>query len=104
MESTIVQEDIMYFIFHLKEKDPTSGSITDYDLSTQNSIHFRVRKYGANTNVFDITMSTLPTTGQCRGLATVPAEGRYSSEVTVYEATEVITWKGPIYKVVMDLG
>ena len=106
---TLVANDILYLAYYLKEKDPTTGSITAYDLSSSNSIWFRMRRYNETINSVSGTMSTLTSPanslGFCRILATIPSTiGNYYSEVEVYEATERITWKGPTYQIIEELG
>jgi len=105
---TLISGDIQYISFYLKEEDPTSGSITAYDLTTQNSIWFRMRSYGDITNTLSLAMSTVSTPnatlGYCRVLATIPSRGTYSSEVEVFESTEHITWEGPVYIIKEALG
>lgn len=105
---TLTTNDIKYIEFYLKEEDTVSGSITCYDLTTQNSIWFRMRKYGSSTNAVSGAMSTIAsphaTLGYCRILSTIPSVGTYSSEVEVYESTEQLTWDGPIYIIKGELG
>lgn len=105
---TLIANDILYISFYLKEKDPSTGSITPYDLSSANSIVVRIRQYRTSTNTLELAMSTIATPaaslGFCRVLATVPSAGTYSSEVQVYDAGEAITWRGPVYIVDEELG
>jgi hypothetical protein len=105
---TLVSGDVYYLSFYLKERDPTTGSVTPYDLSTANSIWFRMREYGQSTNTISVQMSTVSspscTLGFCRVLATIPSAGKYYSEVEVYEGTENKTWKGPVYIIKEALG
>jgi hypothetical protein len=105
---TLVAGDVQYLSFYLKEKDPTTGSITAYDLSSASSIWFRMREYNTTINTLSLQMSTVSspscTLGFCRVLATIPSEGNYSSEIEVYESTQRITWKGPTYQIIEELG
>lgn len=101
----LVKGDVQYFAFYLKEKDPTSGSITSYDLTTASSIVFSLKKYNASSNTIDVTMTVItPTLGYCRVLGTVPiALGAYSSQVEVFETLQRLTWIGPEYNVLDEL-
>lgn len=107
-EHTVTTNDIQYISVYLKEKDLTTGSISYYDLSTANSIVFRMREYGETINTISTTMSTLSspanTLGFCRCLATFPAEGTYSTEIEVFEGVQKITWVGDIFVVIGELG
>ena len=105
---TLIAGDVQYLSYYLKEKDPTSGSITYFNLTTQDSIWFRMRKYGESTNTLSLAMGTVSsphaTLGYCRVLVTVPVAGTYSSEIEVYETTERLTWPGNIYVIKEALG
>ena len=98
---TLVANEILYLAYYLKEKDPTSGSITPYDLSSANSIVFALREYNSTINTLTLTMSTVSspscTLGYCRVLATIPDANNYYSQIHVYTSTEKLTWDGPQY-------
>ena len=98
---TLVANEILYLAFYLKEKDPTTGSITPYDLSSANSIVFALREYNSTINILTLTMSTVSspscTLGYCRVLATIPAANNYYSQIHVYTSTATLTWDGPQY-------
>jgi len=102
---TLVANDVLYLSFYLQEKDNLTGSITYYDLSTANSIVFRMRKYGSSTNAISEPMEIVTATlGYCRVKVTVPTAGTYYSEIEVFETSQNITWTGPIYYVKRPLG
>ena len=102
---TVTTNDVFYIGYKLKEKDPTTGSITFYTLDTASSIVFRMRLYGATANAIEAQMETVDaSTGYCRALVTIPVAGDYYSEIEVYETTGPITWKGSIYHVESELG
>jgi len=102
---TLVSGDVQYLSFYLKEKDPTTGSISAYDLSSASTITFRMRRYGTTINTIEENMSIVDaSSGYCRILVTVPTSGRYFSEVEVQESLQNITWTGPLYIVVEELG
>ena len=104
-EITLNAGDIQYLPFYLKEKDETTGSITYYDITLASSIQFRMRKYNATANTLDVAMSIVTgTLGYCRCLATIPAVGKYYSEIEVYGTTEHLTWKGPVMIIEEALG
>ena len=98
---TLVANEILYLAFYLKEKDPTTGSITPYDLSSANSIVFALREYNSTINTLTLTMSTVSspscTLGYCRVLGTIPDANNYYSQIHVYTSTEKLTWEGPAY-------
>ena len=100
---TIVEGDIQYLGFYLKDKDPVTGTITAHTLATANSIIFKMWAYGDTIATITTLMSTVATpantTGYCRVLVTIPAEGDYYSKITVYDGSEKITWLGHTYKV-----
>ena len=100
---TLVANEILYLAYYLKEKDPTSGSITPYDLSSANSIVFALREYNSTINTLTLTMSTVSspscTLGYCRVLATIPDDSNYYSQIHVYTSAEKLTWDGPMYVV-----
>ena len=100
---TLVANEILYLAFYLKEKDPTTGSITPYDLSSANSIVLALREYNSTINTLTLTMSTVSspscTLGYCRVLATIPGANNYYSQIHVYATTEKLTWEGPTYTV-----
>ena len=107
---TLVSADVLYIAFYLKEEDPTTGSITAYDLSTASSIVFSMRNYNASTNTISGTMETINITGSLntdgfiRKLCTIPSVGTFRSEVEVFSGAEKVTWKGPIYLVTSELA
>jgi len=102
---TLVENDIQYLGFYLKEQDKITGSITPYDLSNASSIVFRMRKYGETANAIETTCEIVEASkGYCRALVTIPPPGTYYSEVEVYESAQHITWIAPIYVVKSQLG
>jgi hypothetical protein len=104
-EITLVENDVQYLAFYLKEKDPISGSISPYNLSNASSIVFRMRKYGETANAIETMCEIVDAAkGYCRALVTIPPAGTYCSEVEVFESSQRITWIGPIYIVKPQLG
>jgi len=106
--ATLVERDVYNIGFYLKQEDPTTGSLTPYTLATASSIVFRMRDYDSTVNTVSAVMGTVAspsnTLGYCKALVTIPVNGTYSSEVSVYESTDIITWEGPKYYVVPELG
>lgn len=106
-EFTLYQNDVHYLSFYLKEKDPTTGSVSAYDLSSASSVVLTIRKYGStlNSSTISLTFSSSPTTGYCRGLSTISwGTGKYYSQVEVFEGLQKITWSGPTYIVAKELS
>lgn len=95
---TLTPGDILYFGFYLKEVDPTTGEEQPYDISDASSIVFRMFEYAKSVPVLELNMQIVDgPSGYCRVLVTVPPEGTYSSQVTVYTPNEKITWTGPLF-------
>ena len=103
IQDTLKTGEVLYLEFYLQEKDPTSGSITGYDLSSSSSIVFSMREYNSTINTLTLTMSTVTspscTIGFCKVLATIPAVNEYYSQICVYMPLEKLVWNGPVYKV-----
>jgi len=101
----VYEGDITYISFYLKDENPITGSITYHDITTANSIVFRMRKYGDTINTIEEEMDIVTgTLGYCRVLVTIPPSGTYSSEVEVFETSGHITWTGPVFNVLEALG
>lgn len=104
-EHTLVENDVQYVSFYLQEKDAITGSITYFDLSDVDSLVFRMKRYGADSPAIEETMEVVTATlGYCRVKVTIPASGKYYSEVEVRIGGQTITWVGDIYHVVREIG
>ena len=105
MQYTLTANDIEYLYFYLKEKDPTTGSISYYNLKGANSVVFRMRRYGSSSNTIETTVEVVTgTLGYCRCLVTVPPSGTFSSEIEVFNDPLKLTWEGPTYVIREELG
>ena len=104
-EHTLVESDVHYLSFYLMEKDQITGSISYYDLSNVTSLVFRMKKYGSSTAALEATMEVSNATlGYCRVLATIPSHGDYYTEIEVRESSQRLTWIGPVFHVVREIG
>ena len=103
-EIDLIENDVHYISFVLKEKDLTTGAISVYDLSNVSQINFYMRQYGSTVNTIEATCEVVTATlGLCRVRVTVPTEGTYSSQIEVIESGQTITWKGPIINVIGEI-
>lgn len=98
---TVAAGDSDYVTFYLKDKNPTTGSITFHDLSSANSVNFYLRKYGEPTNYALSPMAIVTASlGYVRCLVNFPATlGTYYSQIRIFDGLSTITWKGPVYEI-----
>jgi len=105
---TLVSGDIVYLSFYLKEEDPLTGSISCYDITSAQTINFRLRKYGELTNTIESTCEVvIGTLGFCRVKVTVPIVSyptAYEGEIEVIEPGQITTWKNINYIITPQLG
>jgi len=103
-ECTLVENDVQYLSFYLMDKDRVTGSISYHDLSNVEGIVFRMKKYGATSYTISASMEVVNATlGYCRVKVTIPASGKYYSEIEVREDGQTITWIGNVYHVVREI-
>ena len=101
---TLVENDVHYISVYLMEEDPITGNLRYFDLSDATTVIFRMKKYDGAISV-EVNMEVVNSTlGYCRSLVTIPPEGKYKSEIEVRIGSQTITWLGPKFQVVEEIG
>mgnify|MGYP000545343226 CR=1 FL=1 len=102
---TLVEKDVHYISVYLMEQDSNTGDINYFDLTDANEVVFRMKKYDSETITLEKEMEIVNATlGYCRVLVTIPLEGDYKSEIEVRIGSQTITWLGPKFQVVEEIG
>ena len=102
---TLVENDVHYISVYLVEQDPNTGNTSYYDLSDASAVIFRMKKYDSGAIAIEKEMEVVNATlGYARVLVTIPLEGKYKSEIEVRVGSQTITWLGPKFQVVEEIG
>jgi len=102
---TLVANDVHYISVYLLERDPNTGDVSYFNLSDANAVVFRMKKYGSGAIAVEKNMEVVNATlGYARVLVTIPSEGEYKSEIEVRTGSQTITWLGPKFQIVEEIG